>query len=144
MGRKTKLRSTVLAALLLAVVAGPRVLAYETQPIDGNAEYTEDETVLGTIQEGSKLGGYDDVATEGPLLTAALIVNFLLTLLGAVAVALTVYAGFLWIISRGNEEDIKKAKDILAGSAIGLLLILASYSITTYIFRSFLEITDDF
>ncbi|EKE01305.1 MAG: hypothetical protein ACD_21C00164G0004 [uncultured bacterium] len=142
MVRKTKAFAIFSLSLVLLTIAAASVLAYTTQPIDGNAQYSEDNTVLNTVQTGSKLGGYENVAAEGPLLTAAQIVNLLLTLLGAIAISLTVYAGFIWLLSRGNEEEIKKAKDILAGSAIGLLLILASYSITSYIFREFVEITN--
>lgn len=132
--------ATLLLSIALLLQTTPTA-AYTTQPIDGNGEYTEDATVLGTFQEESELGGYEDVAAEGPLLTAALIVNFLLQLLGAIAIAITVYAGYVWLMARGNADEIKRAKDMLAGSAIGLLLILASYSITSYIFRSFVNIT---
>lgn len=141
-----KIKPILAAGILLllssvALLHTTQAAVYTTQPIDGNGEYSEDATVLGTFQKESKLGGYEDVAAEGPLLTAALIVNFLLQLLGAIAIALTVYAGYVWLMARGNADEVKRAKDILAGSAIGLLLILASYSITSYIFRSFVNIT---
>lgn len=147
MARKIKPFLAAGITLLLSAVVllqTTQTTAYTKQPIDGTGEYTEDATVLGTFQEQSKLGGYEDVAAEGPLLTAALIVNFLLQLLGAIAISLTVYAGYVWLMARGNADEVKRAKDILAGSAVGLLLILASYSITSYIFRSFVNITDSF
>lgn len=141
----SRIAAVVLALTVnLGVVAG--ALAYSEQPLDGNGSIdgaASSSTVLGTFQEGSKLGGYENVAAEGPLLTAALIVNLLLTLLGSIAIALTVYAGFVWLKASGNEDEIKRAKAILTGSAIGLMLILSSYSITTYIFRSFVNITNE-
>lgn len=106
---------------------------YKTRPLN----YYEKN-----LQRDTKLGGYDNVATSGPTVTAAKVINWLLTLLGAIAIALTVYAGMVWLLARGNDDEIKKAKDILAGSAIGLLIVLASYSITTYIFNSFVLITN--
>lgn len=95
-----------------------------------------------TVRDNSRLGGYDNVATEGPIVTASLVINILLGLLGTLALCLTVYAAFLWIIARGNEEEVTKAKDILAGSVVGLLVVLSTYTFLNYVFRSFVNITD--
>ncbi|MBI4407326.1 MAG: hypothetical protein HY565_02385 [Candidatus Kerfeldbacteria bacterium] len=95
-----------------------------------------------TVQDNTRLGGYDNVATEGPIVTASLVINILLGLLGTLALCLTVYAAFLWIIARGNEEDVTKAKDILMGSVVGLLVVLSTYTFMNYVFRSFVNITD--
>lgn len=82
------------------------------------------------IAKNTKLGNAD------PITVASYTVNFLLTLLGTFAMTLIVYAGYLYAISRGNEETITKAKGILTGTVIGMLLIFASYSITAYVFKS--------
>lgn len=124
----------IIVSLSGSIAVQPAIAAsYETRNLD---YYWE------SIKENTRLGGYDDVAASGPMVTAALIVNRLLLLLGIIVVCLMVYAGFLWMMARGNEDDIKKAKDILTGSAIGLFVILASYSIMAYIFRSFVNITN--
>ena len=97
---------------------------------------------MNNIEGNTGLGGYDDVANEGPVVTASRIINFLLLLLGTIALCLTVYAGYLWMFSRGNEEDVTKAKGIMTGSVIGILLILSSYGILNFVFRSFTNITN--
>lgn len=94
------------------------------------------------VHDNTGLGGYDNVANEGPIVTASLVINLLLGLLGTLALCLTVYAAFLWIIARGNEEDVTKAKDILMGSVVGLLVVLSTYTFMNYVFRSFVNITD--
>ncbi|EKD78657.1 MAG: hypothetical protein ACD_41C00303G0005 [uncultured bacterium] len=109
---------------------------------DGTYVKKDFDYYFNTVQNNTRLGGYDDVANEGPIMTASLVINLLLGLLGTVALCLIVYAGFLWIIARGKEEDITKAKDILMGSVVGLLVILGSYSFLYYIFRSWVNITD--
>lgn len=131
-------RFIIQVCIILSVSGGlglvpAAVSAYSTRPFN----YYEQQ-----LKKNTKLGGYENVAKTGPVVTAAQIVNFLLQLLGAVAICLTVYAGMLWLFARGNEDEIEKAKDILAGSAVGLFVILASYSIMAYIFRSFLDITN--
>lgn len=132
--------------LSLALVTLPALALAIDTPRDtlGDGQYTNKQVTyyLNDIQGNTGLGGYDDVANEGPLVTASRIINFLLTLLGTFTLCLMVYAGYLWMMSRGNEEDVTKAKDIMIGCVIGLVLILASYSFTYYVFRSFVNITD--
>lgn len=61
------------------------------------------------------------------------IVNIALYFLGAIAVILGLYAGWLWFTSRGNAEQIRKAKAIMVSAVIGLAIIFASYAITNFV-----------
>lgn len=61
------------------------------------------------------------------------IVNIVLYFLGGIAVLLGLYAGWLWFTSRGNTEQIKKAKGILVSAVIGLAIIFASYAIANFV-----------
>ncbi len=136
----------LLIALGLTISLMPALAFAEDAPTDelGDGTYVNKgfDYYMNDIQGNTGLGGYDDVANEGPVLLAAKIINFLLLFLGLIALCLTVYAGYLWMMSRGNDDDVKKAKDILAGSVIGILLILSSYGILNYVFRSFTNITN--
>lgn len=133
-------RLLIMAILLPSVVLAAGESADELG--DGTYVKKDFDYYFNTVQNNTRLGGYDDVANEGPIMTASLVVNLLLGLLGTVALCLTVYAGFLWIIARGNEEDITKAKNILMGSVVGLLVVLGSYSFMNYVFRSWTNITN--
>lgn len=64
------------------------------------------------------------------------IINIFLGLLGAIFLLLTIYAGFLWMTSQGNEETIAKAKSILKSALIGLTICLAAYAITTFVINA--------
>lgn len=64
------------------------------------------------------------------------IINIFLGLLAIIAVSLTIYGGFLWMTSEGNEEKVDKAKRLLKSAIIGLAIILISWGIVTFIFRS--------
>jgi fibronectin type 3 domain-containing protein len=61
------------------------------------------------------------------------IVNVVLYFLGGIAVILGLYAGWLWFTSRGNAEQIRKAKAIMVSAVIGLAIIFASYAITNFV-----------
>jgi len=55
--------------------------------------------------------------------------------LGVVFLVLTILAGFKWMMSEGNEDEIKKAKGSLKNSIIGLVIVLAAYAITYSVFK---------
>lgn len=71
--------------------------------------------------------------------TVGKIINTALGLLGIVAVILIIYAGFLWMTAGGTEDRVKKAKDILTASVIGLIIILASYAIANFVVGSIIN-----
>jgi len=45
------------------------------------------------------------------------------------------YGGFRWITARGNEEQVAKAQKTVSAAFIGLIIVLASYSITVFLDR---------
>ena len=69
------------------------------------------------------------------------IINIFLGFLGLVAVALILYGGFLWMTSQGNVDRIKKAKDTIIGALIGLIIIMASYAIVSFVMRTMADVT---
>ncbi|MCX6792409.1 MAG: Ig-like domain-containing protein [Candidatus Falkowbacteria bacterium] len=66
-------------------------------------------------------------------ITIAKIIRIILGFLGILAIGLTMYAGFLWMTSAGNEEKIAQAKLVLRNGVIGLIIILASFGIVSFI-----------
>ncbi|RJQ30409.1 DUF4215 domain-containing protein [Candidatus Parcubacteria bacterium] len=69
------------------------------------------------------------------------IVNVALGFLAVIAVLLILYGGFVWMTAAGNEQKIETAKRILVNAVIGLLIILLSFAITTFILNQLLEAT---
>jgi len=66
------------------------------------------------------------------------IIKTALGLLGIIAVAIVLSAGFLWLTSQGEQDKIEKAKKILLNAVIGLAIILAAYAITVFVFKQLL------
>lgn len=64
-----------------------------------------------------------------------LIINVLLGFASLVAVLIIMYAGFLWMTSQGDPNQIERAKRMLTNAVIGLILIFTSYSIAAFIIR---------
>lgn len=59
-----------------------------------------------------------------------------LSLLGILFFLLVLYAGFIWMEARGNTEEVEKAKAIIEGAIIGLVIVSAAYAITNFVFTS--------
>ena len=56
-----------------------------------------------------------------------------LAFIGVLFFILIIYGGFTWMMARGNEQQITKAKDLIYAAVIGLVIILAAYAITAYV-----------
>lgn len=68
-----------------------------------------------------------------------MIISILLSLVGVVFFLLILYAGFVWMTAAGSSEKVEKSKKILQNSAIGLVAVLAAYTIANFVFSSFLQ-----
>ncbi len=97
----------------------------------------------GLLGDGGKTNLTDGLAlgTTGPTAIALNAINTALSLLGALCLFLLIYGGFIWIWARGNQEEISKAKEILQGTVIGLIIVLAALGITNYVFTTIADIS---
>jgi len=63
-------------------------------------------------------------------------VGAILSLMGILFFLLALYAGFLWMTARGQAQQVEKAQGILIDAAIGLVIIGASWIITSFVFSA--------
>jgi hypothetical protein len=64
------------------------------------------------------------------------IIGVALSLLGVVFMILIIYGGYMWMMSRGNDAEADKAKDIIVNATIGVIIIFSAYVLTNYILTS--------
>lgn len=64
----------------------------------------------------------------------AKIVQNVLIFVGTIFFLLTLYAGISWMLAQGSSEKVNKAKGILTTAIIGLIIVAASYAISTFVF----------
>ena len=69
-----------------------------------------------------------------PVAIVAVLIQAVLLLLGTIALVLIIYGGFMWMTARGNEEQVTSARTLLTSAVIGLIIIIGSYSIGSYLF----------
>ena len=80
--------------------------------------------------------GYTD-ADKTPEYYVGLLLTGLFSILGIIAIALLLYSGFTWMTARGNESKVEKAKENLIDVLLGLLFIIGSYALTTFLLNIF-------
>lgn len=89
------------------------------------------------LEYGKETGlGYAD-----PRLTAATIIRSALGILGIITTVIIMYAGFKWMTAGGNEDDVATAKKMITAAVVGLIIIMSSYSITTFVISSLYKST---
>jgi hypothetical protein len=83
---------------------------------------------LNETAEAAELTGYGS-SIPGILGT---LIGSVLALIGIVFFILVVYGGFMWMTAGGNQDTVKKAINTIVSAAIGLIVVLAAYAITTF------------
>jgi len=127
-------------AILMIVVAGFRYMSS-----GGNEENMEKAkrqiiyAVIGLLLVGIAEFAVKDVLfpQQGATLpdidkTKLLIVNitnFIAGFLSTIAAVMYIYAGYLYVTAFGNEEATGKAKKVIIGATVGLLLAMAAFAI---------------
>lgn len=66
----------------------------------------------------------------------SLIIKTVLGLLGIIFLVLIIMAGFKWMTAGGNEQQITDAQGTMKTAIIGLVIVLAAYSITYFVFNN--------
>lgn len=96
---------------------------------DGFAKFTE-----GYVDTGQAAGYSKSVFLTQPLpQVIGNIIKGILTFLGIIFLLLIIYGGYVWMLARGNENETKKAKDIITNAIIGLLVVAGAYAITYFV-----------
>lgn len=99
----------------------------------GDFAYAQDANSLLFGGKQGTVGNILGLGSGDPRIIIASIIRVLLGFLGIIAVGYIMYAGFLWMTSEGDEGKIEKAKDTLKNALIGLIIILASFGIASFI-----------
>lgn len=61
------------------------------------------------------------------------VIKSILTVVGVGFLALTVYAGVMWMSAQGKEETITKARGTIIAACIGLIIIVSAYALTSFV-----------
>ncbi|MBI4598832.1 Ig-like domain-containing protein [Candidatus Uhrbacteria bacterium] len=76
---------------------------------------------------------------EDITLVIAKLIRAFLGFLGIVAVCFVLYGGYLWMMSRGDETKIRKAKMFVANAMIGTAIMFSSFAVAQYLITRMTE-----
>ena len=105
-------------------------------PAAAFAQLSEAQTDLTTV--GGSIGA-DATSNTLPELIGN-VIQVLLSVLGIIFVVLVVYAGFLYLTSMGDPDKVKKAKNLLTQSIIGLVIIVAAYAVAAFVIDALTQV----
>ena len=90
---------------------------------------------------GDSGAGYD--TDQDITAVVGLIIKVVLGLMGVIFLLLTIYAGITWMTAAGDSKKVDKAKGILGTAVIGLVIVLAAYSISAFVINQLEYATDE-
>lgn len=79
------------------------------------------------------ISGLNKLGVSTPQEFIGRLIKAAMGVMGTIALAVLVYAGVLWMTAAGNSDRERKALDIMFWGALGVLVILSSYTIVQFI-----------
>lgn len=73
------------------------------------------------------------LGSNDPIEIVTSVINIVLSVLAIIAVIFILVGGFQWLTAAGNEEKVKSAQKTIVAAVIGLLIIMASWGIATWV-----------
>ena len=88
-------------------------------------------------EDAAKNAGYSEAVDINELIS--IIIQSVLSLLGVIFLVLLVYGGYLWMTDRGNEDQVKRARNLISAAIIGLIIVVSSYAISIFVFETLMS-----
>jgi len=93
----------------------------------GDIAIAEKPTAEGTIDYLKQHTSLPEANFEAELIPA--VIRFLLSLFAVFLTGVALYAGYLFVVNFGNEEEIEKAKKLLMWAIVGIVIAAISYAL---------------
>ena len=113
--------------LAMGVVSGVAALA---GPVD--LTYADAASEIRKGQQATGASSGKDFAS-----TVRTVVNMLLFIIGLVAVIVIVYSGIKFVVSSGDSNAVKSARDTMLYAVIGLVVAIMAYAIVGWVVGRF-------
>jgi len=95
------------------------------------AAFEVDSGLIETANETGYTGGAIQLGSLSNVVSK--IIEIVLSFVGVIFLVLLIYGGYTWMIARGNEQQVEKAKSIIINAIIGLVIVMAAYAITALV-----------
>jgi hypothetical protein cdivTM_30108 len=99
-----------------------------------------------TIREGESVSALSECnveKTEGEkslMSNVSMLINVFASVMGFLAIGMIIYGGFMLLTAQGDPARIKRGKDVVLYSVIGLILVVLAYAIVNFVMNSGIKI----
>ncbi|OGY47334.1 MAG: hypothetical protein A2840_01875, partial [Candidatus Buchananbacteria bacterium RIFCSPHIGHO2_01_FULL_47_11b] len=93
------------------------------------------------LETGLGYGTYTGLGEQDIRVSIMQVVRVALGFLGVLAILIIIYGGFVWMTAGGRAERIELAKKILTSAVIGLVIIMLSFAIASFIITQLISAT---
>lgn len=66
-------------------------------------------------------------------------IRFILGFLGVIFMILIIFGGLLWMTAGGDDNKVKKARDVISNGTIGLIIVLVAYALTIFVIKTIIN-----
>lgn len=102
------------------------------------AQLDKAATELGKVGDAAGLASGESASLPGLI---GRLIQAILGILGIVFVILIIYAGVLYMTAAGDDEKVKKAKNLMIQAVIGIVIIVAAYAISSFVMTALADAT---
>ena len=99
-----------------------------------------------TIREGESVSALSECnveKTEGEkslMSNVSMLINVFASVMGFLAIGMIIYGGFMLLTAQGDPARIKRGKDVVLYSVIGVILVMLAYAIVNFVMNSGIKI----
>jgi len=145
----TKIKKIIMSFATLCIfmlVLAPPLTTFAVNGENNNALLAVDLDLWGTEGNADLSEDYVGEATgltkdKDPRQIASSLIKIALGFLGIMAVVIILIGGFKWMSAGGNEEQVTEAKQWMYSGVVGLLIILASYALASFVLNQLIAAT---
>lgn len=95
------------------------------------------DPVVHNLPDPMGVGGATTLSSQAAAQTViARLINYVLGFVGSIALIMFIYGGITWMTAAGSEEKVKKGKDIIIWSVLGLAFIFIAYIAVRFVVES--------
>ena len=99
-----------------------------------------------TVRQGESVSALSECnveKTEGEkslMSNVSMLINVFASGMGFLAIGMIIYGGFMLLTAQGDPAKIKRGKDVVTYSIIGVILVVLAYAIVNFVMNSGIKI----
>lgn len=127
----------VISFLFLAIFSVIQIVVFASSAHQARADEALFNGQTGINEIGQAYGNNKDgKAVTDIRVIIGKIIQVVLGFIGAIFLALVIFAGFRYMTAAGNQDQTKKAVGQIRDAVIGLIVVLAAWGVTTFVLNA--------